>query len=494
MSTSTQDIPAGMANAPSTKPTPYALQGAAPEATAAQSATRVYRGRTVEELIPKIQAELGPDAIVVRRHKGLTGGIAGFFQRPFVEIEAKLGTPRVDVYDEDGAAPALPPALEQAAPALGGDIDARTLEQAFRELTPADLIGSTAGSGGPAGDGRAEQTQQPHTRQLHLQQTGSQQPNAQEADVQQAAANGGPFAAALAAAEAAVPTVQRAHAQPLPAEAEGPDDELHTPALPARSGAGQAPRGRARARIEASLLGFGVSEALVEELIETAAAHVLPVMPARCSLARAVQLALAQRIPKAAPLPLAGATIALVGPGGSGKTACCTALLDAYRERSTLPATCATLLAGQTPGELAALIAPHVLTPTPVTDAQLTRTLRHARREGLLLLDLPSLSPTDRGAIRATATLLASMQPDRVVLALPATMGARAAAQLLEALRPLGASALAVTHADETDQLGVAVEAACNFGLAPEYLLDRTRGRAGLTQTDPTYLAERLLP
>ena len=86
-----------------------------------------------------------------------------------------------------------------------------------------------------------------------------------------------------------------------------------------------------------------------------------------------------------------------------------------------------------------------------------------------------------------------SSQPDRTILALPATLGAKPAAQLLEAMRPLGASALAITHADETDQLGVAVEAACAFDLAPEYLLDRGSARGGLIQIDPAYLADRLL-
>ncbi len=81
-----------------------------------------------------------------------------------------------------------------------------------------------------------------------------------------------------------------------------------------------------------------------------------------------------------------------------------------------------------------------------------------------------------------------------MLVALPATLGAKAAAQLLEALRPLRPTGLAITHADETDQIGVAVEAACRFGLAPEYLLDRGRLRGGLTRIDPTHLADRLLP
>jgi hypothetical protein len=464
------------------------------DATREQHATRIYRGRTVEELIPKIQAELGADAIVVRREKGLTGGIAGFFQRPFVEIEAKAGTPRLDLYDEDDAAPVLPPPLEQA-PTPFAQVppplqqDPTTFAQGltpqpprgayarnslaafagtdpaeqFRELTPSGLIERAVRSNGMHGTLPAQSED--------------------------------PFAAALAEAEAAVLPAASATSPTTVAElAAASTPRSATETASAAPSQPLAPRGRARAQIEESLLGFGVGEPLVRELIETAAAHVLPLMPARSSLARAVHRTIAQRIPSLPPLPVGSATIAVVGPGGSGKTACCAALLEAYRERSTLPAACATVLPGETQGELQALLSPSVLEPTAIATPEVTQALDAAREEGLLLLDLPALSPADRGSIKAFAALLRSLKPDRVIVALPATLGAKPVAQLLEALRPLGASALAITHADETDQLGVAVQAACAFDLAPEYLLDRGHGRGGLIQIDPAYLAERLLP
>ena len=67
----------------------------------ARGHSRVYRGRSVEELVPQIQRELGADAIIVRRRDGLTGGVLGFFQHPFVEIEAMSGPEGIDVYDDD---------------------------------------------------------------------------------------------------------------------------------------------------------------------------------------------------------------------------------------------------------------------------------------------------------------------------------------------------------------------------------------------------------
>ena len=61
---------------------------------------RTYRGRTIEELIPRIRAELGPDAIILREREGLRGGIGGFFAQKCVEIDAQAA-PRVNVYADD---------------------------------------------------------------------------------------------------------------------------------------------------------------------------------------------------------------------------------------------------------------------------------------------------------------------------------------------------------------------------------------------------------
>ncbi len=79
---------------------------------------RTYHGRTVEELLPRIQEELGADAIIVRRREGLTGGVAGFFQRPFVELDATAGGPRLDVYDEELVAEAAAPQRTTRSPSI----------------------------------------------------------------------------------------------------------------------------------------------------------------------------------------------------------------------------------------------------------------------------------------------------------------------------------------------------------------------------------------
>jgi flagellar biosynthesis GTPase FlhF len=140
------------------------------------------------------------------------------------------------------------------------------------------------------------------------------------------------------------------------------------------------------------------------------------------------------------------------------------------------------------------LLSPQIRKPLLVSTSRAERALHKARSEGLLVIDTPPLSPGDRSSIRELARLLGELKPERVVIVLPATLGAVAATQLLQALRPLSANALALTHADETDQIGVAVEAACRYRLAPAYVL--RRGRPGgwtISRTDPTGLAAKLV-
>lgn len=110
--------------------------------------TKTYRGRTLEEVLPKIKADLGPDAEIVRQRSGLTGGVGGFFQRQCVEVEAKPPAPvsrrRFDAYDEEPAGPrttddgvreeldTFVPELPEAAEGLS----APGIQEIFRQAAP----------------------------------------------------------------------------------------------------------------------------------------------------------------------------------------------------------------------------------------------------------------------------------------------------------------------------------------------------------------------
>lgn len=413
------------------------------------SPTRTFRGRSVTELIPTIEAELGPDAMVIGRRSGLEGGIGGFFQRPFVEIEAQAsgaGGSQVDLYDGVEALPEAP---------TPSSFDALSFPTLAAPEPPACT---------------------PHTAG-----------DAAFADVL-ATANGEPIAVMRSAPELEA-QVFEAPSTPT----------AHTPAktaVPTASAPTAAPTpslSRTALTIVRELEAAGFDESFAQELIEAAGAHVLPFAP-RIGLRKAVRTALARRIPTAAPLPRAGATLVLVGPGGSGKTKCVAGLAASYRRSGTLPVGCASISdeAGAEPLQM--VFSPHITTPVQARSARALKAISAASEGGLVLVDTPPVSPAESGAIKELSRLLSELCPESTVIALPATLGAKAATQLLESLRPLKASSVAITHADETDQLGIAVQAACGFGLAPEYLLTGARGVRALTKLDPTTLAERLLP
>jgi len=127
----------------------------------AETGVTTFRGRTLEELLPQIREQLGPDAVVLRQRDGLVGGIGGFFQQRFVEVDARAGSthPRIDVYDEEPAAPPAPE-LESFADLLAeaeeggvrfvvapGDSDSRSSTAEPAEAPEPSLIGELTAGG-----------------------------------------------------------------------------------------------------------------------------------------------------------------------------------------------------------------------------------------------------------------------------------------------------------------------------------------------------------
>ncbi|HEU4703129.1 MAG TPA: hypothetical protein VFS37_11670 [Conexibacter sp.] len=113
----------------------------APTAEAADVQT--FRGRTLEEVLPQIRSQLGPDAIVLRQRDGLMGGIGGFFQQRFVEVDARAGAQRIDVYDEEPTAPEPEPFAQLLA-------EAETLEAGGPRISVAPADPDSASSPEPA--------------------------------------------------------------------------------------------------------------------------------------------------------------------------------------------------------------------------------------------------------------------------------------------------------------------------------------------------------
>jgi flagellar biosynthesis protein FlhF len=481
-----------------------ALTEATPqETTKAGERGRVYRGRTVAELIPRIQADLGPEAIVLRRRSGLEGGLGGFFQRPFVEIEARGGS-KVDLYDGEAVTPAsvLAAAQYQAetpAPPLATVPDFSALEiahtpQAFAAKDDG-FADALAAVGIAISDNRVNgfhatvppapvqppAATAPVPAQPPAPPAPAQPPTAATAAQPEVRAPDAFVAAAYAASVGAASTPS-ATQEPLTSAHITTSPTPATPSTPAKS--------KTRQTLAAKLIATGVEERFAHELIDAAAAHALVFNP-RAGLRQAVQTELQRRIPSAPSLPANGAAIVFAGPGGSGKTRCATALGAIYG-RGGLNVTQASISVCAEDGSLKMTVGSCLTSPADACSARALRALAAAKAEGVVLIETPSLSPADQGAIKRLAKLLEAIAADRVVLTLPATLGARACSQLLSALAPLKPNALAITHADETDQLGVATQAACESGIAPEYMLSGGGDRA-LSRVDPATLTERLL-
>jgi flagellar biosynthesis GTPase FlhF len=68
------------------------------------------------------------------------------------------------------------------------------------------------------------------------------------------------------------------------------------------------------------------------------------------------------------------------------------------------------------------------------------------------------------------------------------------AKRLVVGLSPLGSSALAITHADETDQIGVGIELAAATRMPISYLHEGLDLDHALSAPNPFTLAQRLLP
>ena len=106
--------------------------------------TRTYFGDSFEELLPRIQQDLGDDALIVRRREGVVGGIAGFFGRKCVEVEAQrsLDPPLaalpartvVDAYATSG----LPAALDAPEPEPAPTAFVEMLARQTQEISALD--------------------------------------------------------------------------------------------------------------------------------------------------------------------------------------------------------------------------------------------------------------------------------------------------------------------------------------------------------------------
>jgi flagellar biosynthesis protein FlhF len=467
----------------------------------ANAPVRTYRGRTLEEVLPRVRAELGPNAIVLRQREGLMGGVAGFFQQRFVEIDVRAGGASIDVYDEDPE-PALPPSEPNAGAELLRAIAALERSGADPASSFARALASAETTApAPAPDPAASP---PAVRAATPVASGSEsESRAQDDAPAEELLSGKAVLDALERMVAAddAPAGAVPSATPAPRATAVPPAPAQTapePCAPAqRPERGRAARARRAAKaidaptrvVATDLHARGLSAALTGELLEHALTHELPF--AGEDLAAAARRSLAQRLPSL-PATSGAVAVAFVGPGGAGKSHCAAALAAAYGKARRMPVAAISLGAGR---ELATLlkgrrISVHTRGRHPRSAARLGR----AREHGLTVIDTPPISVRDPEGIARLAGQLEELAPVRVVLALPATASARAADELVRAAAPLRPQAIVVTHVDETDGIGIALEAAILHGLPVAWTHEGRSVDGALRPADPAQLAERMLP
>jgi len=443
-----------------------------------QSDVKTFRGRTLEELLPRIREELGPDAIVLRRREGLSGGLGGFFQRSFVEVDARRGQPgelpleaRNDRATTEGlSAPGVQALIQQAAPFA--DALARA------EGTVADRAGEVLLA--------AARGEVPVTRQatpaaavpagLYGPQPAAPAPTPPAPAVAHVLPAQDFVADAPPVAQAAAPAIQPLTVAPPPA----PRAEVIAPPplAPERPAAADA--------AEQRLVAAGLSQELASDIVREAVVHGLPFTSPR-NIKKLVRNVLAGRIDVFRHLSTEPRTIALVGGGGAGKTSTVAYIAASYVAVGADVAVIS--LRGDT--TLAARLQPLGVAVIQAKDGEQAKKRLGAARPLLTLIDTPAvgLSSTP-GEIKGLAAELKLLEVTEVHLALPATLSAAAADELSEALAPLGATHVVLSHADETKRPGAPIELALKAGHPLSYIC----ARSGVSPADPAELAAQLLP
>jgi flagellar biosynthesis GTPase FlhF len=417
---------------------------------------QTFRGRSLEEVLPQVREALGPDAIVVRRREGLAGGLGGFFQRPFVEVEARRplddereGMPRNDRATAEGlASPAIQALVDQASPF------ADALQRAQGEAgTRAQEVLLAAARGSLGAEPEPEPEAEPAPAGLY-----GPQPNIVAADEPAPAASPAPVAPAPRRSRKITKVDIPEEAPPVAA--------TH----------------------EAALVAHGLSPALASDVVGEAVSHGMPFSDPR-SIKKLIRSVLARRIATLADLGPGARTLAFVGAGGAGKSLAIRHLATAYvrADHSVL------VIALRTPdggSDLAARLEPLGVDVVAATNAEQANRRISRGDADLVLIDTPQAGPGELDAVTVLAEDLRALDVGEVHVTLPATLSAAASEEQAAALAPVRPTHVALSHTDQTARPGAVVELAISSRLPVSYLSTRE----GVGPADAADLAQRLLP
>ncbi len=464
-----------------------------------------FSGATVDEVLLKVRAELGEDAVILQTKRVVNGGIGGFFGRQGVEVTAAEGLPDADEANQEAAASvAIPTEADAEYDTSARDNPfQRHLEGRLAAAEEAEALDAPPAPGAPASPAA----------------TYARSAGATPAPPRPFAS--GDLERSQAILEAARAAVQQAHEAaalaPPPATAPVPEDLIDDDDLaldppfvpatfhqepaaaaapvpaPARAPARQAAAGLDGIRNE--LVRGGVDEQLLERFLEGFGQSVAPFLEAGDSARDAVRDYIASRLPmvrdwKAHP---AGQAIAFVGQSGVGKTSAAACLAGRYRSAGLAVALVA---AGGGPhdaleGHARRLDVQLFRAADGPALATLCGTL--ADRD-LVVIDTAGRSQQQLGEIEDLAGLLAPANAAEVHLVLPAAASLADIGDVQRRFRMVGVNRLALTKLDETRFHGNLLNLPMRMGKALSFLSAGTSVPGALAPADGRRVAEMLLP
>ncbi|HEY0276972.1 MAG TPA: hypothetical protein VGC32_01765, partial [Solirubrobacterales bacterium] len=408
-------------------------------AAAPDPKVKTYRGRSLEELLPQIRAELGPEAVITSRREGLVGGIGGFFQKRCVEVDARPGGPRIDVYDEE---PAMPDLLGPTAAQAGA--------MPAADATPAAVVPSAESvhAAAEAALAEAAAAEQHPVRNDAATREGLATPQ-----MQRLVGEASPFADLLGQMAAAPESSAFTRPQDEIVQTRAPEpigEGLPAPGVPvakpvtveefdAEAESVEEPKRISNLREGMVATGLGTDQAA--DVVDSVVRNVAPFStPGR--LKTLVRNELALRLP-VAPAPGPGRRrLAVVGPTGTGKTAA-VARIAAAHATAGQDVACISVEPADHGAALRALLEGSGVPVQVISGEELAVALLGESAE-LVLVDTPGASAGAVGTVETLAATLATAGLDEIHLAVRAGTASPAAVEMLETLRPLGPNRILV--------------------------------------------------
>ena len=248
-------------------------------------------------------------------------------------------------------------------------------------------------------------------------------------------------------------------------------------------------------RLRERLIGEGLPEAAAQAVTREAERGMAP-FDQMATPEQLVRRALARQIRIENGWKTKRRTVALVGPSGSGKTMAAARLCHAYAVGSRIEVRTLSLEPSAGAYRLGQLTE-HLDIGLRIAESPeaVARAMTRMQGDSLTVIDTPPVSIGDPAGIADLAGLLAEAKPDETHLVVPASMDARAARALFDAVSAhISIARILITGLDDAVTPGAVVGLSFAVKKPISYVAEGRRASAGLRPADGAELASMVLP